>query len=257
MRLDRLARLAIGFLLTSSLLLACSESAQEKDPLDLDERVFLLESSDGFTPVASTTVRLSFQRGELSISAGCNSMGGPFEVENAQLVLHGLSTTDIGCFAPGVHAQDDFLGEFITSRPALMLEGTTLTLRGAQVTMVFVDREVADPDRPLAGPPWTVDTWIQGGGAGSGSIRVPTTLEFTSEGTLLIEAVCHSGSGRYAVSGDKLTLTSIDLMDKSCGTESTDGQTFAVVKDGVLMFEIEADRLTLTRGDLGVSARRR
>jgi heat shock protein HslJ len=257
MRLDRFAQLAVGLLLASSFEAACGDSTHEKDPFDLDERVFLLDSSDGFMPIANTTVRLSFQRGELSISAGCNSMGGPFEVEKGELVLRGLSTTDIGCLAPGVSAQDEFLGEFVSSRPALALDGTKLTLRGAQATLVFVDREVADPDRPLAGPAWTVDTWIQDAALGSGSIRGSTTLEFTSEGTLLIEAVCHSGSGRYTVSGDKLTLTNIDLMDKECSGASTDAQTFAVVKDGALMFEIEADRLTLTRGDLGLGARRR
>lgn len=137
------ARLAIASLLTASFTLACGDDTQQKDPLDLDERVFLLDHADGFTPVADTSVRLSFQSGELSISAGCNSMSGPFDVEQGELVLHGLSATEIGCLKPGLSAQDDFLGKFVNSRPGLTLDGTQLTLHGAQTTLVFVDREVA------------------------------------------------------------------------------------------------------------------
>jgi heat shock protein HslJ len=253
MRTLDLARPLLSGLFAFSLALACGEDPSRKDPLDLDERVFLLESADGFEPVADTSVRLSFQNGELSVSAGCNGQGGPYTLKAGRLLLDGLGSTALGCSAE-LSSQDQWLAEFLSARPAITLQGTTLTLRGERASLVFADREVADPDRPLAGAPWTIDSSIMGGAVATSG---PATLEFSSDGNLVVEAVCYTGSGRYSVSGDRLTFTELAYSEKPCSTPLADRVLRAVVRNGNADFEIVANRLTIERGGQGVSGQRR
>jgi heat shock protein HslJ len=127
-------------------------------------------------------------------------------------------------------------------------------LRGERASLVFADREVADPDRPLAGAPWTIDSSIMGGAVATSG---PATLEFSSDGNLVVEAVCYTGSGRYSVSGDRLTFTELAYSEKPCSTPLADRVLRAVVRNGNADFEIVANRLTIERGGQGVSGQRR
>src|SRR5262249_3091604 len=152
---------------------ACSDGA----PGALDGRVFLLQSSQGFQPVPDTQLSVSFDDGEIFVSAGCNSQGGPFRLRGGRLELEGLGTTDIGCIQ-ALAAQDDWLAHFLTSKPQLTLHGDQLTLESGVATLVLLDREVADPDRPLAGPAWTIDSFIASGGWSNGPMAAPITVTF-------------------------------------------------------------------------------
>jgi heat shock protein HslJ len=218
-------------------------------------RVFLLQSADGYTPVPGTVIRLSFEGGEMQFSAGCNSHSGPYAVcEDGTLCLAALASTEIGC-EPPLHEQDEWLAGFLESSPAMTQSGAALTLTQGGATLEFLDREVADADRSLIDRTWTIDTFIEDGGA-SNSPTVPSpTLQFGADGRLTIFTTCVTGGGSYSRSGQTLTFVGVSYPEEACeGSVFVHDRIVPVMTEGEVTFEIEAARLTITRGTLGLSA---
>ena len=221
----------------------------------LDGRTFLLDSSKGFEPVESTTVRLRFHDGQLSLQAGCNTHTGDYTVRDGVLIFENVGSTEIGC-EPALQKQDEQLVEFLTSEPQLELDDERLTLTHAKIELVFLDSEVADPDRPLVGTLWAVDTLITDDSASNLPLTKEPTLEFTDEGKLQVDTSCNTGSGRYQVDGERVTLDDVSYTDAACSGASAQADTHiqAVLRDGTLTFEIDAARLRLDRGSKGLAA---
>lgn len=219
---------------------------------------FLLTSSTGFQPVAGTTVRLSFQERELALSAGCNHLGGPYDIRDQRLIVDGLAATEIGCEAD-LHAQDEWLAEFITGRPRITRDGDQLTLTGATATLTLLDREVADPDQALAGAPWTIDSIIMDGAVGNYPSPRDPTLTFRADGSFEIDTTCNTGTGKYAVSRETLTLSDVEYTLQACSGPAAfvEAHVQKVIADGTMKFAIEARRLTIERGSVGVGALRK
>jgi heat shock protein HslJ len=222
---------------------------------ELIGRTFLLESSQGFSPVPGESVRLSFHEGRFSVYAGCNHLGAEdFAIDGDVLVVRSWSSTEIGCDAAR-HAQDQMLEDFFTSSPTIAIDGDRITLTKAPVTLVFLDRELADPDRPLEGHTWLVDTFIENDGATNLSLPRTPTIVFEA-GTVEVDTTCNTGSGSYVIEGEQLTLQTIAYSERGCDGASAEAERSiqAVLQAGSVRFEIEASRLTLTRGNRGLSA---
>ncbi len=166
----------LGALLAFSLVFsACGDDKTEvggpagsddSSGLSLDGRQFWLVSvlDDGVEHplVEGTRISLRFNNGNIGASAGCNSMGGPYQIDdNQQLTVTDLSTTEIGC-DPERHAQDEFVAAVLIVQPQLTLNGDYLTLATDTVRIEFLDTEVADPDRPISQTRWVVTGFIQG-----------------------------------------------------------------------------------------------
>ena len=77
--------------------------------------------------------------------------------------------TEMAC-PGGRMEQDTWVADFLSAGPRMSLDGDQLTLTGSTITMVLTDRRVVDPDRPLAGTRWVVDTIFQGDTASSGAL---------------------------------------------------------------------------------------
>jgi len=218
-------------------------------------RTFLFQSAQGFTPVEGTTVRLSFEEGSIGFSAGCNIFGGTYSLQGDNLIVGDLGSTNIGC-EQALAAQDDWLAEFITSSPTFDLDGNDLTLAGSDATLKFLDRRVADPDRPLIGSTWSINTLISGPGAQGGFPGEPT-VNFDDQGELQVFTGCNTGTGEYSVMGQQLSLSAMAYTEVACSDAAfapTSQHVENVFSDGTLSFEIEAARLTIMHGDLGIMA---
>lgn len=101
---------------------------------DLDGRTFVSTESEGFTLVSGTQVTLVFEGGNLSASAGCNSMSGAYDIDDGTLEVDELASTLIGC--PGdLQTQDDALRDLLTGGPGVTLDGDVLTLSGQGITL--------------------------------------------------------------------------------------------------------------------------
>lgn len=232
--------------------------ASATGPTSLAGLEFLLDSAEGFTPVEGTTVRLSFDATELRFNAGCNSFFGPYSLCDGKLCASGLGGTEIGCDAP-LQAQDEWLRGFLTSSPTLTQAGARVTLEGTEATLEFLDREQANPDRSLTGRTWAIDTLIDGGAASSVPTEAVPTVIFQDDGVFQANTTCASGSGTYSVGNGELTVSGlggfVELPCPPTGSEVVQGRILQVLGgDGTVEFEIEAARLTLMRGTVGLSA---
>jgi heat shock protein HslJ len=218
------------------------------------DRSFLLESAVGYTPAPGTTISVSFGSEGFGFSAGCNSHFGEYTLCDGKLCIQGLGSTAIGCDAAH-SAQDEWLATFFTSQPQIALDGDTLTFTGVAATLVFLDRELANPDRPLTGRVWTVDTIIDNGAASNVPVSTPPTLEFLDGGTLNVFSGCNDIVYSYQVAGAEITLSLVSSTRLAC--EGAAGALSAHVSEvltGTVTFEIEAQRLTLMNGTIGLGA---
>ncbi|MBI5088679.1 MAG: META domain-containing protein [Actinobacteria bacterium] len=223
----------------------------------LDGRSFLSTGATGFEIVSGSVIRLAFSDGTVSASAGCNQMGGAYRLTDGRLHVDSLSMTEMGC-EQALMDQDARLADLLTADPGLTLDGDTLMLTAeAGVTVTFLDREVADPDRPLEATRWVVDTVIDGDAASSIPAGAVASITI-ADGRASVQAGCNTGSASVEIGDGTITFGPLMLTRMACdeakmalersGTATIDGQQAT--------YRIEAARLTLMAGEhgLGLSA---
>lgn len=250
----RFARVVLPLLLL--VIAGCGERPAESGaPADEDSlrgRTFLsTEVTEAGKPrplVARTRVSLNFtDDGRLLASAGCNTMAGVVDTADGRIdVGGGLDTTGMGCEQP-LHEQDSWLAGLLGAGPEWRLDGARLVLRTPDVELVLADREVADPDRPLTGTTWTVDTILDGQTASSTPAGATATLRF-GEDMVEISGGCNGGSAAYTVSGDTIRFENAVMTLKACAPDimRLEAAVLDVVR-GEVEIQIDADRLTMTQ----------
>ena len=248
--------LARALLALPLLLTACAATTAGSGP-SLDGRSFLSTAvTDGGRThqlVAQTRIRISFKDGQISLSAGCNTMGGAYAVHDGRLDVSNLATTDMGCDEVRM-TQDEWLAGFITAGPTIRLDGNDLRLASGETVIKLLDREVAEPDQPLVGPTWTVVSVISGDAMSSVPDGVVATLQFNADGKVLINTGCNGAGGTYTVRGDTLAFSDIVTELKLCQDQRNgmEAAVLGVVRAGEVTYTIEAKLLTLTAGDKGL-----
>jgi heat shock protein HslJ len=196
------------------------------------------------------TLRFDRERRHLGASAGCNSMGGPASFEGGKLVVDDLATTEMGCDPPR-HAQDEWVADFLTSRPTWALDGPVLTLETGTARMVLEDRETADPDRPLRNTNWTVDTIIEGESASSvpaGAEAHLTLGDGDDRDRFAGHAGCNGMGGTSVVDEKASTITFSEVITTKMACEDDRMRLERAVLatlDGPVTYRIDADRLHL------------
>jgi heat shock protein HslJ len=211
---------------------------------------------------AGTRIRLSFtDDGRLVASAGCNTMSGQAEVRDGRLVVADLATTEMGCDADR-HAQDEWLARFLTSRPRVDLVEHELTISGGSTEIRLQDREVADPDRPLRGTRWVVDTVVDGESASSVPEGADAHITFGDDNAFGGSTGCNSMGGTAVVDDGAGIITFSDVIATKIACEEDKmrlERAVLSVLDGKVTYTIDADRLTLSHpsgNGLGLRAER-
>src|SRR5690606_1728380 len=100
--------------------------------------------------------------------------------------------------------------------PSFSWDDPRLTLFDSSSRIVLLDRELADPDRPLHDRTWTLNAFIEGPGAFSLEVAQPTTLEFGSDGSVMIRTPCATGSGTSILHATRITLSGITIGEPIC-----------------------------------------
>jgi heat shock protein HslJ len=225
---------------------------QSPTGVSLDGRTFISERVDGHELVKDTAIRLTFKDGQLGAQAGCNSLGAPYSVEGDTLALEGagMFMTEMGC-DEARHEQDEWLSDFLMSDPSFELDGDELTLTSDEVTIEFLDRETADPDRKLVGTTWRVDTILDGDSASS--VPGVVTLEFTDDRSFTVTAKdCTSANGSVEIGDGTLDFGGFTVDDIGC--PSPWQETLNVLRAGETTYTIEASRLTIEADTKGIGA---
>ncbi len=241
-----------AMLLTSS---CGGEDASTSSEGDLTGRTFLSESvaEDGQARalVDGTRISLDFTTdGQVSAYAGCNHLFGDVTIHQDRLDVGPMGGTEMGC-GPELHGQDEWLMEFLQSSPSWTLDGDRLTLTAAGTEIVLLDREVADPDRPLEGTGWLVDTIISGEAASSMWAGTEGSAWLVIEGErFTASSGCRDFDGGVEIGEGSLRFTDTVQTDPACPEElrEVDDAMQAIFNDEAEYF-IEADRLTLTGPD--------
>ena len=219
----------------------------------LEGRTFLSTVADGRVLVAGARVRLSFQGGTIGASGGCNSMSGGYVIDGDRLVVGQLATTEMAC-EPALMDQDRWLADLLGGA-TIALVGDTLTLAKDGVLLTLVDREVADPDRPLIGTRWVVDGLVSREAVSSVPAGVVAALTFAAE-RVDVEAGCNRGGGAVTVTDSTLTFGPIALTKMACpGGAMEVERAVSAVLTGEVRYATEAGTLRLDAGAAGLTLR--
>jgi heat shock protein HslJ len=250
--------LAVAAVVTILAGAACSAAGGGASPAG---RQFLsLGVTDGGVPrqlVAGTRIRLGFDATSMSASAGCNTIGGTYRIEGGRLVVDAAGMTEMGC-DQARHDQDDWLSTFLSSKPAVSLVGSDLTLDGGRTVVRLLSREVAEPDANITGPTWTVVSIITGDAVSSVPQGVNATLAFGADGTVAVNTGCNQGNGTWKATGTGIDISNVILTKKACaGPEGAlESAVMVVLHEGVAA-RIDADMLTLQSGAGGLQLQAR
>ncbi len=215
--------------------------------------VLITENGKSKALVPGTKIRLGFSDGMLSASAGCNTMGGNFDVANDKLFVGQMATTEIGC-PTNLGQQDQWLAAFLGSKPDVSLDGNNLVLTTDTIEITFLDREQAEPDQPLAGITWGLTTLISGDTASSVPEGVMATLLFDDNGTFSFNDGCNAGGGQYEIVGGSIHFSQVVSTQMACLGEggTVSGAVQAVLGSETVDFSIDHATLSLQAGDNGL-----
>jgi len=247
-------------LVTVLVLAACTDApgGAGGNPLDGHEYLSTSVTEDGADRplVDGTRIRIGFDDGQIGASAGCNTMGGTYRLEGGVLVFEGGGMTEMGCDEPR-HAQDEWLIGFLGSGPTVVQSGTDLTLSADGTVITLQDSEVAEPDLPLTGTTWTVDSIIFGDAVSSVPNGAVATITFGDDGSVEVNPGCNQGVGRFEASDGTLRFVDLAVTEMAC--DGPGGQLEAAVlpvlgADG-LTWAIDSGTLTIMAGNNGLGLR--
>lgn len=230
---------------------ACSSGDDAADALNGNEYVSTVVTQDGerYELTAGTTIMLGFNEGSLRASAGCNSIGGAFDIQDGELRATDLSMTEMGC-DPERMAQDDFLINVLTSAPAITIDGDSLRLETAAASIDLIDASIANPDRPLQGTTWEIDGFLSGDTASSFATDVRGTVRIDNESMQLFDG-CASTELSVEIADDTISFTPIGMPTaEDCAAPPGYRQSiYTALSRGSLAFSIEGTSLTLATPD--------
>jgi heat shock protein HslJ len=180
-------------------------------------------------------------------------MGGTYRLEGNVLIVENGSMTAMGC-DPALMEQDGWISAFLGSQPLATLSGNGLRLVDGETVIDLLDREVAEPDVPLVGRPWTLAGIVAGEVVSSVPVGVEASLEFTPDGQVRYATGCNEGSGRVTVDGTALVFSDLVTTDRACPGAAGDVEAAvtAVLTAARVEFRVEASSLSLATATGGL-----
>jgi heat shock protein HslJ len=217
-------------------------------PQSVSGRTFISSAVVGHRLVAGTHLQITFTRDQrISVNAGCNTLGAGYRVDAARLVVEQLASTEMGCDADRM-AQDQWIGELLQAKPEMATTTDAVTLTSGPTTLTLRDRKVVDPDRPLTGTTWIVDSEIDRSTVSSAPTGTNATVRLVDNTHIEVYDGCAHTSGSVEMHQRSFTVRGlVGTAPAGCATRRA--VSFGRVLPGTVGFEIDADRLTLTNAD--------
>ena len=221
---------------------------------DLDGTTYESTSVEGHELVPGAPVRVSFEDDTMSVSAGCNTMFGAYDVTDGTLAWSGEPASSlVGC-EPELADQDAWLADLFTTGVDATLDGSTLTLTSGDVVMELTD--VAETNlEDLLGRTWTVRGIVVDGVTS----RVPSgvrnpTLVVSKSGLSRLDTGCNTGRTRVTVDAETITFAPPTVTRQACPPPARGVQqaVLAVVDGTSDHVWYRAATLVVTKGDRGL-----
>ncbi len=215
---------------------------------DLIDRTFESTAVAGHELVADTIVVLSFAADRVGARAGCNSMSGGYSITDGTLEIGVMASTMMAC-SDELAAQDTWLSGFLSSGPAIALDGDTLTLTADDATLTLRVVQPAELERTV----WSVTGIV----ANEAVSSLPTDAEASitiTDGRAAIRTGCNSGSASVELTDTTISFGPIALTRMACppGLADLEAAVLAVL-DGEVAYEIAGDELVLyNEGGIGL-----
>jgi heat shock protein HslJ len=220
-------------------------------------QTYLSQSATGITLAPGAVLSITFDDGRVAVSGGCNTMSGDVTFDGDTMTVGPMMMTQMACEQP-LMDQDSAVQAFLAGGTTVAVDGDTITLTGtfdgADATIVLLDREVADPDRPLTGTAWTVNGVISSDAISSGWGTAVATLTIV-DGTAQVNAGCNTGFATVTIdeAAGTITFGPLALTKKLCDDDAMQlEQSVATVLAGTATYSIEAGSLTLMNGTDGL-----
>src|SRR5690348_2502521 len=165
--------------------------------------------------VPGTRLTLTFQDGGVRAYAGCNHLTGRASVDAERLIVGDFASTRMACDAPR-EEQDAWLAGFLSAGPTWRLDGDGLVLSSGDTEIRLADQRSADPDRPLRGTRWVVDSII--GHQSTTSVPAGTEAYLTLDDNDRVEGFtgCNRFGGTAAERGGRITFSEIFSTKMAC-----------------------------------------
>ncbi|HUS41819.1 MAG TPA: META domain-containing protein [Ilumatobacteraceae bacterium] len=221
-----------------------TDSGSAPTAADLSGRGFVSTDVTGHDLVEGSEISVNFLDDAVSVNAGCNTLNGGYEITDGTFVAGAFTSTMMAC-DDALMGQDTWLGEFLSSSPAIELDGSTLTLTGDESTITFDEVEPA----ALVGTTWVVSGTVANEAVTVSVVDSEASMTITDD-QAQIDTGCNTGSSTVEITDTTITFGPIALTRMACDEELTrlENSVLAVLQ-GEVAYEIDGDRLSLRSGD--------
>ncbi|WP_430333401.1 META domain-containing protein [Rhodococcus sp. ACT016] len=256
---------ALAFLCAATLS-ACGSTADGADAADVTEtpavaaspadamwgRTFLSTSVTGSTIPGGGPLEVAFpERDHIAMSAGCNRGVSSVDLAGGTVKTGPIATTMMAC--PGDSAgADKWMTSLFEAQPAWTLAEDILTLSSADVTVTLADKKTAEPDRPVIGTTWVVESLMT-----PDAVVTSTALEATApsltigqDGQATGSTGCNRFSGPVRVGDSTITFGKLATTRVACPDDVADVERAVLhVLDGEVTYTVDGPVMKLTRPD--------
>lgn len=231
-----------------------SPSASTSDGVvaaDLSGKAYTSTALEGRQLVDDTVVLLSFTDGNLTASAGCNKMVGPYSYDGSTLAWNGApEVTTVEC-SRAQQEQDEWLEALLGTGVQSEFGDGTLTLTDGEVVLTLNGGQTNRPEETL-GRTWRLIGTVEDGA----TARLPRgttrpTLSVRADGLARLNTGCNTGRTTVRVEGDQLSFGRATTTRRACSGAVADvEQRLLAVVDGQTTDNVELrDRLLILSSD--------
>jgi heat shock protein HslJ len=228
----------------------CSSTAGADDATTPDGRTFVSVAVAGEQIPGGGPLTVGFDGDRISTFAGCNHGSGTADLAGGHIATQ-LASTMMAC-PPPLGDADYWVSTFFGAGPSWSLDGDTLTLKTAGTTVTLQDRKVVDPDRPLTGTTWQVQSLVSSEAVSTSAAleQSKPTLTIAGDGTATGSTGCNRFNGHAQITGSTIEFGPLVTTKVACVGEIGEvEQAVLRVLSGKVEATIDADQLRLTRDD--------
>lgn len=231
------------------------ESPAAVEAAALEGATYESTSVEGHDLVEGSTIQLAFEQDTMSISAGCNTLFGPYAVTDGTLAWTEPPASSMMACSPELDEQDRLLTDLFTRGMQGTGDGPTLTLTNGTVTIQLASTS-APPLDTLLGRVWTVVGTIADGA----TARLPVNtrrpwLTVGQDGLARLFTGCNSGRTTVRVVDDQIAFGPATVTRGRCqgAARLNEEAVLAVVDDQTTdHVEFDGNVLIVTVGDKGL-----
>lgn len=246
-------KIALTLLLAALVLTACS-SDTEAGPTPMG-REFVSTEVQGASIPGGGPLELGFADDRITAYAGCNRATATVDLSDGKVVTGELASTMMACLGERGDA-DAWVAALLGAQPDWTLDGDTLTLRSGAQVVTLLDRTVADPDRPLVGTNWIVQSTIAADAITTSAAleRAGAHLLLDPKGTVSGNTGCNNFNGPATVSESDSATTIVfgplATTRMACEPDLAEvEQAVLAVLSGTVEATVDADELRLKKSD--------